>query len=145
MPAPKGHKPYPGCETGGRPVKYTSEFIEAEADAFLAWIKLDKSLWYEDFALERGFDPDLLSIWAKENEKFSGVYKRAKAWQKSLLVKGGLLNNLNANIVKLVLFNTVGWTDRQETKISGDPSNPLAFVLNSIDGSTKELKHDADE
>ena len=32
MPAPKKHPPYPGCETGGRPLKYTKEFIEKEAD-----------------------------------------------------------------------------------------------------------------
>jgi len=143
MPAPKGHKPYPGGgETGGRPVKYTPEFIEKEAGAFLEWMSRKDSLWYEDFALQRGYDPDLFSIWAKENERFSGVYKKAKAWQKSLLVRGGLLNKLNSNIVKLVLFNTSGWSDRQETKLSGDAANPLAFVLNAIDGSTKDLTCD---
>ena len=139
MPAPKGHKPYPGCETGGRPTKYTPDFIEKEADAFLEWMGRKDSLWYEDFALQRGYDPDLFSLWAKENKKFSGVYNKAKAWQKSLLVRGGLLNKFNSNIVKLVLFNTSGWSDRQETKVSGDAANPLAFVLNAIDGSTKDL------
>lgn len=142
MAAPKGHPSYPGSETGGRPVKYTPEFIDAEADAFFEWMKHKTSLWYEDFALERGYDPDLLSMWAKENERFSGVYKRAKAWQKSLLVRGGLMNRFNAGIVKLVLFNASGWTDKQETKVSGDATNPLACVLNLIDGKTKDLTHD---
>lgn len=142
MPAPKGHLPYKGSETGGRPVKYTKDFIENEADALLEWLKKEDSLWFEDFALERGYDPNLFSMWASENEKFSGVYNRAKSWQKSLLIRGGLQNKFNANIVKLVLFNTIGWTDKQETRISGDATNPLAFVLNSIDGSTKDLKSD---
>lgn len=137
MPAPKGHPPYPGCEKGGRPVKYTPEFIEKEADAFLEWMKLETSLWYEDFALERGYDPDQLSIWAKENEKFSGVYRRSKAWQKSLLIRGGLLSKFNSNIVKLVLANTVGWTDKQQ--LSGDSANPLQFLLEKVDGESKDL------
>lgn len=141
MPAPKGHAPYPGCETGGRPKKYTSEFIEAEADAFEKWMddKSGKNLWYEDFASGRGYDPNLLSLWAKENEKFSGVYTRAQSWQKSLLIRGGLLNKFNASITKLVLANTVGWTDRVESKVSGDSTNPLAFILRNVDGTSKEL------
>jgi len=139
MPAPKGHSPYPGCETGGRPKKYTKDFIELEADAFEEWMKLKSSLWYEDFARERGYDPDQLSLWAKENEKFSGVYKRSQFWQKSLLIRGGLLNKFNSSITKLVLANTCGWTDKTESKLSGDAINPLAFVLQEIDGETKNF------
>lgn len=139
MPAPKGHKPYSGCETGGRPKKYTKEFIENQAEAFEAWMKEKNSLWYEDFAMERGFDPNLLSLWASENEKFSGVYKRAQFWQKSLLIRGGLLNKFNASITKLVLANTTGWSDRVESKLSGDAVNPLAFILQDVDGKSKEL------
>jgi len=145
MPAPKGHAPYPGCETGGRPKKYTKEFIEKEAEAFDKWMKIETSLWYEDFAMERGYDPDQLSIWAKENEKFSGVYRRSQAWQKSLLIKNGLLNKFNSSITKLVLANTCGWTDKTESKFSGDSANPLAFILSSVDGTTKELVNDDQE
>jgi len=142
MPAPKGHAPYPGCETGGRPKKYTAEFIENEADKFLEWMNDPKSMWYEDFALSRGYDPDQLSLWAKENEKFSGVYKRSKAWQKSLLVRGGLLNKFNSAITTLVLTNTTGWSSKQESKISGDAVNPLSFILQNVDGKTKDLIDD---
>jgi len=137
MPAPKGHPPYTGCETGGRPKKYTQEFIEAEAEAFLEWMQRPESVWYESFAVERGYDPDQLSIWAKENKKFSGVYRLSQGWQKSKLISGGLLNQYNSSITKLVLANTVGWTDKQQ--VSGDSINPLGFVLNKIDGTSKEL------
>jgi hypothetical protein len=143
MPAPKGHPPYPGCEKGGRPKVWTKEKIEAEADAFLEWMKDFKSLWYEDFALSRGYDPDNLSLWAKENEKFAGVYKQSKAWQKSLLVKGGLLGKYNASITKLVLANTAGWTDRQQ--LSGDSVNPLSFLLQNVDGKSKDLVDEHEE
>jgi hypothetical protein len=137
MPAPKGHAPYPGCETGGRPKKYTKEFIEREADAFRDWMDDPKSIWYEQFAVKRGYDPNLLTIWAKENEKFSGIYKISQAWQKNKLIIGGLLSNFNSAIVKLVLANTIGWTDKQA--ISGDASSPLACIYMQIDGKTKDL------
>jgi len=143
MPAPKGHAPY-GGETGGRPIKYTKEFIEKEADAFLKWMSKPDSIWYKDFALERGYDPDLLSIWAEENQRFSGVYKRSQAWQQSKLIKGGLLNDYNSSITKLVLANTCGWTDKQASVLSGDAQNPLGFVLGQIDGKTKGLIEDAE-
>ena len=139
MPAPKGHKAYNAKGEGGRPKKYTKEFIEGEAAAFEKWMKLNTSIWYEDFASERGYDPHLLSLWAKENDRFSSVYARAHAWQKSLLIRGGLLNKFNSSITKLVLANTVGWTDRVESKVTGDAANPLACVLQNIDGGSKDL------
>jgi hypothetical protein len=140
MPAPKGHRAYNTSGEGGRPKKYTKEFIEKEADAFEEWMNRKESLWYEDFASQRGYDPDQLSIWAKENKRFSGVYKRAQAWQKSLLIRGGLLSKFNASITKLVLANTCGWTDKQQ--VSGDAVNPLTFLLGRIDGESKELVKD---
>ena len=139
MTAPKGHKPYPGCEKGGRPLKYTKEFLESEADAFLIWMQRDDSIWYKDFALERGYLPDQLSEWAKVNEKFSRVYKRSQEWQQSKLVKGGLLNKFNAGFTKFVMGNTCGWSDRQQ--VIGDIVNPLAFLLSKIDGKSKGLVH----
>lgn len=130
---------------GGRPVEWTDELIEEMADKFKEWMSRKNSLWYEDFALEMGLDPDLLSVWAKQNEKFAGVYKKSKFWQKSLLIRGGLLNKFNANITKLVLFNTCGWSDKQETKVSGDAANPLAFLINKMDGASKDLVDECNE
>ena len=140
MPAPKGHKPYAGSEKGGRPTKYAAAFIEAEADAFEAWMQRKDSIWYKDFALERGYLPDQLSEWSKTNEKFSRVYKKSQEWQQSKLVKGGLLNKFNAGFTKFVMGNTCGWSDKQQ--IAGDAANPLAFLLQGIDGSSKDLIHD---
>lgn len=140
MPAPKGHSPYPGCEKGGRPLKFTKDFIESEAEAFLEWMKRESSIWYKDFALERGYLPDQLSEWAKVNDKFSRVYKQSQAWQQSKLVKGGLLNEYNAGFTKFVMGNTCGWSDKQQ--VSGDVANPLAFLLQKVDGQSKDLIHD---
>ena len=145
MSAPKGHSPYPGCENGGRPLKYTKQFIENEATAFLEWMKRPTSIWYKDFALERGYNPDLLSLWAKENEKFSGVYALSQHWQQSKLVNGGLLCTFNASFTKFVMANTCGWADKTQQMISGDTVNPLSFLLQSCDGKSKELVHENEE
>lgn len=139
MPAPKGHPPYNKNGEGGRPTKYTKEFIENEADEFEKWINNTKSIWHEDFAMMRNYSPRLLCLWAKQNERFSEVYEKVQLWQKSLLITGGLLSKYNCGITKLVLSNTIGWTDKQETKLSGDSTSPLAFVLQDVEGSTKDL------
>ena len=139
MPAPKGHEPYEGCETGGRPEKYTEEFIEREADAFLNWIGSNRNIYFKSFALERGYHPNRLAEFANQNEKFLGAYEKAKAWQEIRLIEGGLLSEFNAGFTKFVMINVCGWTDKQETKVSVDKANPLRFILEQINGKTKDL------
>lgn len=139
MPAPKSHKAYPGCEAGGRPVIYTKEFIEYEAEAFQDWLKNPENIYFKKFALERGYHPQRLSEFAEKNEKFSEAYQIAKAWQEIKLVEGGLLSQFHAGFTKFVLGNVCGWVDKHETKVSGDNSNPLAFLLRKIDGNSKNI------
>lgn len=139
MPAPEGHLPYPGCETGGRPIKYTTEFIEAEADALEEWMKRKDSVWYEDFCFERKYSPQRLPEFAEKSEKFSETYERSKYWQKSLLIRGGLLKKFQFNMCALLLGHSYGIVAKQDNKISGDTVNPLAFILNEINGKTKNL------
>lgn len=143
MGAPRNHKPYPGCENGGRPEKYTKAFIENEADAFLEWIKNPGSIYFKRFAIDRGYHPNRLSEFAEQNEKFSGVYEKVKAWQEVRLVEGGLLSEFNAGFTKFVMGNTCGWVEKQETKVSGDTANPLAFLLQHVDGGSKDLVNES--
>jgi hypothetical protein len=139
MPAPKFHEPYPGCETGGRPRKYSNEDIERFANEFLIWIKNDSNFWVKDFCLEKGIDPRLMSEWAKENEKFSEAYSLAKGYQESRIFKGSMQKTFDSGMSKFALVNNHGWIDKTETKVSGDAVNPLAFILQSVDGSSKDL------
>lgn len=145
MPAPKGHEAYKGSETGGRPTKYTLEFIEAEAEAFEKWMNRPDSIYFKRFALDRGYSPQRLSEFAEQNEKFSEVYRYAKEWQEIRLAEGGLTSEFNAGFCKFVMGNVCGWSDKTETKVSGDAVNPLAFVLKNVDGRTKELVNDEQE
>lgn len=139
MPAPKGHKPYKGSEMGGRPRRYSKEDIEKYADELVEWMKDESRFWFKDFCLERGIDPDLMAEWARENEKFNGAYKHAKSLQESRIFKGSMLSVFNSGMSKFALMNCHGWADKQEAKLSGDAVNPLSFILQNVDGATKEL------
>ena len=76
---------------------------------------------------------------------FSECIERAQAYQKILLIKEGSRTNSTPSFTKFVMSNTCGWTDRNETKVSGDAVNPLNFILKSVDGTTKELVNDEQE
>lgn len=141
--APKGHPPYPGCETGGRPTKYTDEFIEKEAEAIDEWMNRKDSIWFEDFAFERGYCPDYISEWAAKNEKFNRAYKRLVYWQKSTLIKRGLCKKYQYNLVQLLLGHQFGIFPKAESKISGDSQHPLDFMLTHVNGNSKDLIPDA--
>jgi len=139
MPAPKGHPNYDVEGKAGRPKKYTPEVIERFADELLIWIKNEGNFWVKDFCLERGIDPDYMSEWARENERFAGAYKTAKAFQESRIFKGSMLSAFNPTMSKFALINNHGWADKTETKVSGDAVNPLTFLLQKADGESKDL------
>ncbi len=144
MAAPRGHEPYNtnGGDVGGRPRRYSQEDIERFAEELKIWLKVPENIWFKNFCLERDINPDLMSIWAEENDSFFGVLAQAKHVQEAKLVMGGLMNAYNSSIVKLVLGNKHGYSDRTETKVSGDAANPLAFLLQEADGESKDLVQD---
>lgn len=139
MGAPRGHPAYNVNGEGGRPKKYTQEFIESEAEAFELWMKDDKGIYFKEFALERGYSPQRLPEFAEINKRFSEALSFAHQWQEVKLVKGGLTSEFNAGFCKFVMGNACGWVDRQETKIRGDSENPISFLLTEVDGNSKDL------
>lgn len=136
MPAPIKNKFAVG-NSGPPPRKYTQEFIEQEAAAFVKWFSLPDNIYFKRFALERGYPPDELANFAEKSEVFNRAYKLAKAWQECKIVEGALLNKLNSNFAKFAMANLSCWTDKQQ--VSGDATNPLAFLLQKIDGNSKDL------
>jgi hypothetical protein len=145
MPAPQGHEPYNKNGEGGRPPKYTPEFIEREADAFEAWMQLPDSMYFKRFCVQRGYSANRLCEFAEQNERFAVVYAKVKDWQECRLAEGALTNEFNAGFTKFMMGNVCGWTERNETKISGDSVNPLSFVLQRIDGKTRDPLEGRDE
>lgn len=117
MAAPKGHPPY---QDGGRPPKYTIEFIENEAEELMKWLKKGKFTWFERFAIDRGIPLRLFSSWAKENAKFSEAYECAKDIQKALLMEKGLDKTFQFNMVKLILSHSYGINEANQNPVSAE-------------------------
>ncbi len=139
MPAPKGHKAYKGCETGGRPRKFSRKEIDRFAIELMEWMHGEDNFWLKDFCLKRDINPDYMAEWARENKKFRGAHEMAKHMQESKILNGAMLNMYSGTIAKFTLANCHGWVDKQETKISGDAANPLKFILDAVSGKTKDL------
>lgn len=137
--APKGHPNYDTEGLAGRPKIYTDEFIDNLADELMAWLDSGKFIWFERFALEKKIDPDLMSEFASTNEKFSGAYKLAKQHQKVRLIECGLVKKYQYNLVQLLLGHHYGIFEKKQNVISGGDDNSLRFILENIDGQSKEL------
>ena len=137
MSAPKGHACYFVNE--GRSVKYTPEFIENEAKAFLEWMKLPTSLYFKRFAIDRGYSPQRMNEFAEVNETFSEVFRFAKEWQEVRVSEGAMTQELNAGFSKFFMANVCNWREKTETTLSGNSQNPLSFVLGMDNPQAKEL------
>jgi hypothetical protein len=77
MPESKGNK-YAIGNSGLPPSKYTQEFIEQEAVAFIKWFSQPEKIYFKRFALERGYPPDELANFAEKSEVFRRAYNFAK-------------------------------------------------------------------
>lgn len=130
MPAPMGHPPYPGCETGGRPVVYNDYFLELLANDLDEWIDDENQIWLKDFFIKKKIDYDRADEFCAKHEKFKLAYKRAKSIQEGRIFKGGLKNKFNAKVVGLGLMHNHGWKEQSKTEISGDANNPLNVLFN---------------
>lgn len=137
MPAPKGHPNYDTEGLAGRPRKYSDEDLEKFADELLIWLKNPKHIWFADFALDQDINPNRMSAWAKENERFRIAYEIAQERQKSKLINGSLFKELDGSTVKLVLAHAHGWHDKLTQKV--ETKDSLLDFFEEIDGSSKEL------
>lgn len=138
-PPPKGNKRALGNK-GRSPDKYTTEWIEQEALIFREWMNKEDSVFFKTFCIERGYHPNRLQEFAEKSPVFAGVLEIAKVWQESKLVNYGLFNKTNAGMTKFVLANHHGYCEK--TQVAGDTANPLKFLLDQADGTSKDLFHD---
>jgi hypothetical protein len=92
MAPPKGHEPYPGCETGGRPIIWTDEKIEEEATLLIQYAKNPESLVLGKHYGERGYHSWHAMYWSKRNSVFDDAKKLALtivgARREELAIKG---------------------------------------------------------
>src|SRR5260221_5138371 len=117
MAAPKGHPPYPGCETGGRPPFWTDEKIEKEAEALLLWLDEKPNFLFLEFCYERGLRKEWPSRFAKKNQKFEQAYSKARLKQETVVIKNGLFKMFDSSLTRWFLSCNYKW--KEETDTSG--------------------------
>lgn len=140
MPAPKGHPPYNKNGEGGRPKKYTPEFVNDLAKHLEYWINLDKNnIFIEAWCLENDIPEETVTVELIKNERFSNAYKKLKSKQKLALFEGSLKRKFAHPMCALILSHNHGVYQKTEQKISGSADDPLAFVIQEVDGETKDL------
>ena len=136
-PTPPNGNKFALGNNGGAPEIYTQEWLREEASHFHQWMQKEDSIFFKSFAIERGYHPNRLQEFADKSPEFSGALKIAKAWQEQKLVNCGLFNKTNSGMTKFVLANCHSWTERAQ--VSGDATNPLSFLMSSVDGKSKNL------
>jgi hypothetical protein len=143
MPAPKGHKPYNTKGEGGRPAKFSLAQIDVFADELIEWVKVPSHIFYKDFCLEKGINPDKMTEWAEVSERFRGAYQLASKYQESKIANGTLNKAYDSNFARFYLINKHGYAEKNETKISGDAQDPfIMLVSNAIGKSEKFVDED---
>lgn len=100
----------------GRPIKWTEELLEKEADLLLDWFQDKKNFWLTDFAHSRGYSRCNLSELSKKSEYFANALKIAKEIQESRIAKGGLTGKFNSSMTIFALKNVAKWRDKIEEK-----------------------------
>lgn len=143
MPAPIGHAPYNKNGEGGRPKRYTEDYVNKLADILLVWIDEDKdNIFIEDWCLENNIPEEAVTTELIKNDRFSQAYKKFKTKQKVSLCKGSLKRKLAHPMCALILSHSHGMHQRTEQKISGSAEDPLNIIYTMIEGSSSDLVND---
>jgi|SRR5580700_4600214 hypothetical protein len=148
MAPPIGHPPYPGCETGGRPQKWTDERIEEEALFLIEWAKKEKSLVLGKHYAERGYTYAEASRWAKKNDFFSHAKDLAMTFVGSRREEMALLGQIEHNIVKssLGLYDPdykqyqVDLKASDEKRKAQESSSVLEKICEAIESNKNPIK-----
>lgn len=143
MAPPKGHAPYPGCETGGRPTIYTDDVVTNLTDLLLEWMQTPENIFIERFCYEYDLPEDDIARVLVKHDKFLRAYKKLKTKQKYSLFEGSLKRRYSHNMCALVLSHSHGIYLKEEKKLSGDAENPLSFLLSTTESKQLEFIGDA--
>ena len=120
----------------GRPKKYTPEFIEAEAVLLLEYADRAVIPFKQEFAVERKYPSQNMSLWAKENDVFSEALKRMEDVQQMKLIKALVSKKGNTAGIIFTLKNVAGWRDKNSTEHEFDDGTKrlLAGALKKLEG-----------
>jgi hypothetical protein len=126
--------------SAGRPSKYNEE-TQAKADWYLANYKElgDKVPTAAGLAVYLDVGKNSLYEWAKHHEIFSTTLARLNAIQEYKLTQGGLGNDYNPTITKLMLANH-GYSEKNQTELTGRDGGAIEqkFIVEFVDSDDEQ-------
>lgn len=124
----------------GRPLEWTVDRIDEEAEALLDWIKQPGNIWIRDFAFERGYPPTHMARFKDRSRYFCEALELAKQYQESFLYKRGLALD-SPHFIKYVLATVHGI---KEPKDDSDEKTVI-FNINGVrDAPSMHPQHEYD-
>lgn len=142
MAAPKGVV-YNVDGLGGRPRRYTDEYVNELAEKLDKWTEIEDNVFIEGFCYEHRIPEETISTELIKNDKFSKAYNRLKTKQKLDLFKGGLNRKHAHPMCALILSHNHNIVAKTEQKLTGSAVDPLTMLLGDIDGKSKGLVDDS--
>lgn len=105
----------------GRPQTYDKEFCDKEADLLLEWIKKDGNIFFNQFALTRGYPRENYVEFCERSERFRHSYALAKQWQEAKIFEGGIKGTLKEGFSKFCLLNLHGYQEKSTVIVNQFP------------------------
>lgn len=112
--------------------KYKAEYAESLLIYFLNCEKLPT---VEGWAVENNIAIRTVYSWMANEDKyprFAAVYAQAKAIQKAKLIQNGLCEEYNATLVKFLLVNNHGMSDKIEQKLDGESNASITVNIHEV-------------
>lgn len=111
MPAPKGHKPYEGCEKGGKygylgkpEDAWTKQELIEIGKGLLEYLSREDTLWYSGYLAKQGINQNCWDeLKSRYKEILSPYVKLASALQEEKLFTLPFFKKANENHARLVL------------------------------------------
>lgn len=109
--------------SGGRPTKYSQEYVKKLLDYFDVQLftirngkkEVNPMPTFEGFCFDNRVNHQTLLNWCKEHKEFFEAYNACKQKQKQMIVQGGMLGAYNAQFTIFVAKNVTDMKDRVET------------------------------
>lgn len=126
-----------GKETRFKPGNTLSKKYKPEyADSLLLYFLTSNEVpTIEDWAAQNNLYIRTVREWSTNEEKyprFASSYEQAKAIQKTHLIRKGLKENYNANLVKFLLINCHGMSEKIEQKVDGASTADITVNIREV-------------
>lgn len=133
MGAPFGNK-YALGNKGGRPEKYTQEWLKAEAKALIEWMKQPDNYYFKTFAYDRGYTPQDYDDFCAKSTEFSLAYKQCKDLQEQKCVHMGLTRQWDPGFTSKVMARICPaiWKNSWDREEERDQA-PTTVIINKIE------------